>query len=239
MMRWRGAKACGFTLMELLIALVILSIIMLLMFSGLRLGSRAWEGVEAVADRTSELRLARNFIERSLRQTREIRLRLDGRRHLVFTGKQDQLEFVAPLSAHVGIPGLYILRLTLEEAGDDTQRLMLTRWLLHPEVLNGESDAPAWEPLTEAAGFDHGEDGLDRDLAAGAQGRTMLLPEVGDFALSYYGIPQGEQTPQWYDDWLDQRQLPYRVQLVLSSLKESWPAAMITLPGPGVLKEAR
>lgn len=233
-----GAGTRGFTLMELLIALVILSVIMLLMFSGLRLGSRAWEGVETLADRASEVRIARNLIERSLRQVREITLRLEGRRYLVFAGEADRLEFVAPLSAHVGIPGLYILRLTLEEAEGDTQRLMLTRWLLHPEVLNGEGDAPAWEPLAEATGLNWSEDGMDRDLAAGAQGRTLLLPEVAAFRLSYYGVVQGEQVAQWYEDWLDQRALPYRVRLELNSPRAEWPAAIITLPGPGVLAEA-
>jgi len=61
----------GFTLVELLIALVLIAIISVLMFSGLRLGSRAWEGVETVSDRVSDLRVARNFIERTLRQAQQ------------------------------------------------------------------------------------------------------------------------------------------------------------------------
>jgi len=58
----------GFTLVELLIALSLIGLITLLLFSGLRLGTRAWEGVETTADRTAELRVARNFLERALVQ---------------------------------------------------------------------------------------------------------------------------------------------------------------------------
>ncbi|MBK1647376.1 general secretion pathway protein GspJ [Rhabdochromatium marinum] len=229
----------GFTLVELLIALVILSVITLLLFSGLRLGSRAWESVETVSERLADLRLARNFIERSLRQVRKVELRVEGQKFLVFSGQTDQLEFVAPLSSHVGVPGLYILRLTLEDTGDNTKRLVLTRWLLHPDVLNGTDNAPAWQPLTEASNFGSNGDALDRDLAAGAQGRTLLLPQVGHFVMSYYGLQRGEQVPGWYDEWLDQSELPYRVRLDLSTPEQNWPVALISLPGPGVLVEGR
>lgn len=227
----------GFTLVELLIALVILTVITVLLFSGLRLGSRAWDGVETVSDRTSELRIARSFIERSLRQAREMTLRFEGQPVLVFAGESDRLEFVAPLSANLGIPGLYILRLMLEEGGDGVQRLVVTRWLVHPDVLNGETDAPAWEPLMASTGFGSDGDDFDQNLAAGAHGRTLLLPEVGRFSVSYFGLAQGEQYPEWYDEWVDQRRLPYLVRLDLTSPDQSWPAAVIRLPGPGVIAE--
>jgi general secretion pathway protein J len=230
-------RSRGFTLVELLIALVMLSIITLLLFSGLRLGSRAWEGVETVSERSADLRLALNIIERGLRQARAVELRLEGRRLTVFTGEPERLEFVAPLAAHVGIPGLYILRLELEDSGTEFPRLMLTRWLLHPDVLNGEGDAPAWEPLAEASGFGRADDSLDQDLAAGAQGRTLLVPAVARFELSYYGVPQGAQAPEWLDEWIDETQLPARVRIELTTPEQSWPATLVTLPGPARLAE--
>jgi general secretion pathway protein J len=87
--------ASGFTLVELLIAFVLVALISILLFSGLRLGIRSWEGVETSAEFNSELRLARDFLVRVLSQARPITLTLDAEPYLLFTGDVQNLEFVS------------------------------------------------------------------------------------------------------------------------------------------------
>lgn len=225
-----GRAPGGFTLVELLIALVLIAVITLLMFSGLRLGSRAWEGVETVTERVSDLRVARNFLERTLRQARPASVIFDGMELPIFAGDIQSLELVAPLSEHVGIPGLYVLRLVLEPNGEH-ERLVLVRWLLHPEVLAGGDDYPEWEPLLESSGIAADAGPLDRDLAAGAYGRTVLLPRVEAFELGYFGVAEGETEPEWFDEWEGQSRLPLRVRLLVTTPSQSWPAAIVELSG--------
>ena len=124
----RGRGSAGFTLVEVLIAFVLIGLMSLILFSGLRLGTHAWEGVERISERTAKLRLARNFLERALSQSKAVSLTLDAETYLVFSGDAENLEFVAPLSEHVGIPGLYVLRLRLLN-GDDRRLLLLS--LIH------------------------------------------------------------------------------------------------------------
>jgi len=221
--------SAGFTLVELLIALVLIAVILVLMFSGLRLGSRAWEGIEIVSERVNDLRVARNFLDRTLRQVRPASIVVDGEEQPVFAGDAASLEFVAPLSEHVGIPGLYVLRLVLEPAGE-YDRLVLVRWLLHPEVLEGGDDYPEWQPLAEASSISADEGPLDRDVAAGAYGRTVLLPQVDRFEIAYFGVEEGQSEPEWFEEWLDQPRLPQKVRLSLSTPRQSWPAAVVELP---------
>ncbi|MCG6941199.1 MAG: prepilin-type N-terminal cleavage/methylation domain-containing protein [Thiohalocapsa sp.] len=227
-------RQTGFTLVELLIALALIAVITVLLFSGLRLGSRAWEGVETVSDRVNDLRVARNFIERALRQVRSESVLLDGQQWPVFAGDAHSLEFVAPLSEHVGIPGLYILRLVVEPAGDH-DRLVLVRWLLHPDALAGGDAYPAWEPLAEASSTDADQGPLDSDVAAGAYGRTVLLPQVKQFELAYFGVEEGETDPKWLEEWEDQSELPQSVRIAVGTPRESWPAAVLELPGRGAI----
>lgn len=235
--RPRRHRQPGFTLVELLIALVLIAMITVLMFSGLRLGSRAWEGVETVTERVADVRMARNVIDRILRQARDVRLFVDGVELAVFAGDQRSLELVAPLSEHVGVSGLYVIRFVLEDAGD-YQRLVLIRWLLHPEVLEGGDDYPAWEPLLEGSAIATDSGPLDEDLASGAFGRTVLLPRVGEFQLAYFGVAEGEQDAGWFDEWVQQPRLPRKIGYALTSPTQSWPEATIVLPGGEVYDDA-
>jgi general secretion pathway protein J len=215
---------------ELLIALVLIAVITVLMFSGLRLGSRAWEGVEAISEQVNDLRVARNFVTQTLRQVRPASVVVDAEQRPVFAGDAEGVELAAPLSEHAGIPGLYILRLVLEPAGE-YQRLVLVRWLLHPEVLAGGDDYPPWEPLLESGTTLADAGPLDRDIAVGAYGRTVLLPQVETFSLAYFGIAEGETEPEWLEEWVDQPRLPQKVRMALSTPERSWPDAVVALPG--------
>jgi general secretion pathway protein J len=208
--------------------LSLVGLITVLLYSGLRLGTRAWEGVEASAERTGGLRLAHNFLTRAVGQARAARVVFDGESRLVFAGDAEGLELVSLLSQHVGIPGLYVLRIRLDEDGQD-RRLVLTRWLLHSDVLAGTDEIPAWEPFegSERA-TPVGE--LDQDLAAGAYGSSLLIAGVEDFQLAYYGIAEGSTEPEWHDRWLEPYALPLAVLLRLTTTDQTWPTALIHLP---------
>lgn len=219
----------GFTLVELLIALAMIGLITLLLFSGLRLGSRAWDAVENVSSQTDELRLAHGFLARALSQARSLSVIVDAESIPVFGGDGTTLEFAAPLSEHVGVAGLYVLRLTLERRGSG-QALILNRWLLHPEVLAGGDDFPPWEPLEKDGGKALDDYPSDLDRAGGAFGRTLLLADVGAFGIAYYGTADGETEPGWHEEWLAQSTLPTHLRIRLTTASQSWPDLIVTLP---------
>jgi general secretion pathway protein J len=221
----------GFTLIELLIALAIVSLITLMLFSGLQLGSRAWEGVDAISEQVSEVRVAQDFLLWMLTQARPTTLTLDGEVVSVFAGDSERLELAAPLSEHVGVPGLYVLRLGLAPIGDG-QGLVLTHWLAHPEVLQGSNGIPPWEPLDEDSGlFVEDEDwSRDTDAAAGAFGRTVLLEPVGELAIAYFGMADGDLEPDWHEEWLGQSTLPALLRIHLSTPAQTWPDLVVKLP---------
>jgi general secretion pathway protein J len=227
--RHRDRNHRGFTLVELLIALAIVSLITLMLFSGLSLGSRAWEGVDAVSERVSEVRVARDFLISTLSQARATTLTLDAQIVDVFAGDSERLEFVAPLSEQVGVPGLYILRLGLVQ-GDRDAALVLTRWLVHPDVLEGTDDIPAWEPLNAESAFGPDSAPLDSDAAAGAFGRTLILDRVAAFEIAYFGTTDGEIEPDWHEEWLGQSTMPTLLRIRMATPAQSWPDLMVNLP---------
>jgi len=194
------------------------------------------------AEDNAQLRLARDFLMRTLSQTRAATLTLEANPYLIFTGDSQQLEFVAPLAEQVGIPGLYVLRLGLEQHAGGIA-LVLTRWLLHPDVLVGNSAIPAWRPLAEGGGSLGILD--DLDLAAGAFGTSILMEGVEEFAISYFGLAEGEDTAlttdakeEWQGVWEGRQILPRALRLHLTTSRRYWPDLIISLSsagsGPGV-----
>jgi general secretion pathway protein J len=223
----------GFTLVELLIALVMVALITVLLFAGLRVGTRAWDGVEVTADRVGAVRLAHGFLLRTLTQARAITLAVDGTLVPAFSGDAERVDFTAPLSEHVGVPGIYLLRLQVENNGR-RRDLILTRWLVHPEVLEGKQDGvPKWEPLKEASHKGLEGTPLDRDAAAGAFGRTLLLEGVEEIEMNYYGVLAGETDPGWHKEWLEQPSLPALIRIHLTTVDQTWPDLIVALPTLG------
>lgn len=222
----------GFTLVELLIALVMVALITLLLFSGLRVGTRAWDLVDVTAERVGAVRLAHGFLLRALTQARPASLVFEGAPVPVFAGDAQRVEFAAPLSEHVGIPGLYVLRLEVEGSGR-RQDLVLTRWLMHPEVLGGKLEGvPEWEPLKNDSQRALAGIPLDQDAVAGAFGRTLLLEGVSGLVISYYGALAGETEPDWHKEWLEQLRPPALIRIHLTTVNQTWPDLIVTLPAP-------
>lgn len=221
-------RAGGFTLVELLIALAMIGLITLLLFSGLRLGGRAWDAVERVSGQTDEVRLAHGFLARVLSQARITTVIVDAEMLTVFGGDAQRLEFAAPLSEQVGVSGLYVLRLMLARKGDG-QALILSRWLLHPEILEGGDGVPIWEPL-EKNGKARDDYQADVDLAGGAFGRTLLLENVSVFDIAYYGTLDGESDPDWHPEWFEQSAPPTHLRIRLMTVSQAWPDLIVTLP---------
>jgi general secretion pathway protein J len=114
----RGSRReqTGFTLLELLVAITLMGLVLVLLYSGLRLGLNGWDSGEARAEATNRLRLAEEFLRRQLAQSMTVR-RINDRQEpvVVFTGEASRIEFVAPMLAQLGQGGLYRVRI---EGGD-------------------------------------------------------------------------------------------------------------------------
>ncbi len=84
------ARAAGFTLVELVVALSMVTVMMVLLFGGLRLGARVWDTVEQRTGTLHERQMIARFIMRELEQARPLTFApRDGDKRLAFVGKAD------------------------------------------------------------------------------------------------------------------------------------------------------
>lgn len=129
----------GFTLIELLVTTTLLSLVLLLLFGGLRFGVRAWDGAQAHGVRMDELRVVQDLLRREIEQAYPyydvadpIRPRVD------FQGAEDRLTFLAPAPQATDPSGRARITIFGERRGSD----MLLAMQAEPEL--GASRNGAW-----------------------------------------------------------------------------------------------
>lgn len=108
-------KNAGFTLAELLVVLLLLGLISVVLFGGLRFTGRVWERASETGATIDTVEATQGFLRRYMAQGAG------------FQGEANEVTFSAPVAAHHGMGGIYTFRLWLED-DDETGRLM-TAWV--------------------------------------------------------------------------------------------------------------
>jgi len=89
----------GFTLLELLIALTIFSMIVVVIFACLHMGVRAWEKGEENAQKNQEMRILLDLIPQQIRSLYPYRFKEGNIEFLAFKGNNHSIRFISTLGA--------------------------------------------------------------------------------------------------------------------------------------------
>lgn len=200
----RHPAACGFTLLEMLIAMTLLGFILTLLFGALRLGSRSWDAGELRSANNTHLALLQGFLRRELSQTTPYFWKKKTDSSMAFSGEPNRLRLAAPLVAHLGPGGLYLLSLELAE-GKEGRQLIMKRTI--PTA--GSTDFTA---------LDQAE-------------KVVLAEQVESLSFAYFGAPDSNTDPAWLERWENvgtPQRLPTLIRLrVTFSNGRSWPELVV------------
>ena len=203
-------QAKGFTLIEVLIAMTLLSIMVVLLFGSLKICADSWEKGESKIAEVNEIAVVYNFFQRHLSVAQPLwnDLSEDGERTFAFQGKAQSLQFVSAFPASAGRSGLQLFSLDLQNE-DNHQVINVTITPFFP-VVEGEE----W----------HKEE-------------VTLIKDVTEFTMAYYGSDGGD-SEVWQDQWLDRDVLPRLVKINIE-LENGifWPEMIIELKVTGVTND--
>lgn len=190
------ARQSGFTLVELLVTMALLSMLMLGMASALRTMAQTEERVDARLARADELRVATNFLRTVLgrvsvrRTTAPLK---EGASPFMFAGAADAVAWVGIMPARHGAGGRTFFRLALEPLQDGSA--LVIRFIPWTD----RADFPDW----------------------GQADSRILAREVTSLALSYEDARQS--VPTWVSAWTRTDSLPERVRIDLQTSAGPWP----------------
>ena len=98
-------QAAGFTLLEVLASLVLLALLLVGVYSGLRTATHSVRSGTAAVARIDQIRSAQQFLQRELAQSMAQPISHNERgENIYFEGSEHELRYVAPLPGYLGIP---------------------------------------------------------------------------------------------------------------------------------------
>ena len=178
----------GFTLIEIVVAMVLLATTMLLLYSGMSFSLRAWDAGDVNGRRTAERRLGENFLRRELSEMFPMRWKDATQLKMAFEGGAAQLKFVSARPAGLHMGGLSLVAVSVEEDREKhTRDLVMYRAM----------------PDDEAKDFG--------PLARGE--RHLLIPGVDQVTFSYFGADNEFTEPRWLDTWEFPARIPEMVRV--------------------------
>lgn len=196
-------RQAGFTLLEVLAALVLLALLLVGVYSGVRTATHSVRSGTAAVERIDQIRSAQQFLQRELAQSMTSPIGRNARgEDVYFEGSAREMRYVAPLPGYLGKLGAQLQQLTLVDDGHGALRLELRLALLPPD---GRPPRPLGEP-------------------------QVLLDHIHGGGFSYRGIDVLGHVVPWTETWPDGRLLPLLVRIELEPQGNyGWPPMQIPL----------
>jgi general secretion pathway protein J len=202
--RGRDASAgeAGFSLVELLVSLALLSLLAAILASGVGLGQRVWLRSEDMAQASRVMFDAQSALSRLLQDLQPLHVDAQTSRTIEFRGTADELEGIVPLPPHIGLGGLYRLHLFRNRS---ERHLDLTFQAYEQGTL------PASRTGNDEAGL------------------TTLASDIDSLELRYFAKATSEEAGSWRSDWQGQEELPALISIRVKSAKPGvvWPELLI------------
>ena len=198
-------RSAGFTLVELLVAIMILTLFMTASMGAVRIGSRSWAAGETKSDATEEMRAAADFLRRQFAQLPFLTIGEGDERRLLFIADQEHVRFVAPAPQYSQGAGLITYILAAEAIEEDNA--LTLRYAPFDPGSEEISTNYFSEPVVLATGFD-------------------------GIGFQFYGAPTEDDETAWRSSW-DQDAENYPKAILIRTRSqpegEGWPDLVFEL----------
>ena len=206
----QGSASRGFTLVELLLATTLLSILLALAYGGFRASTRATDRGQDILEESSRLRLAHQFVHRQLNQILPISFANPETDDMaiVFEGSSETIRYVGPMPGYLGFGGPQVQELSIVPS-ENGSALVLRHALLQ--------------------GFNE----VDMDERA----PIMLIDGIESAEFSFQGRDEEGEAAAWRNAWEETEILPLAISLDIGFSEEAhmeWPQLVASVKIDGL-----
>jgi general secretion pathway protein J len=200
----------GFTLIEVLIAMTLMSVMLAVLFGSMKICAESWEkGENKIAD-VNETAVVYQFFQQHLTTTIPLWDDFSNEEKMLsFQGTKESLQFVSGFPASAKKSGLQLFKI---------------KYLNDKE---GGYIEVAIKPFFPSQEKDKEEDSGDS---------VNLISGVTNLTVSYYGIDESQPEGYWQDEWTNRENLPKLVKIKIERDSGSpWPDMIFDIKAFGTM----
>jgi general secretion pathway protein J len=200
-----ASRQDGFSLIEVLLATVLLAAGLALAFASLRAATGTTQRGESLAQRSERMRAVEGFLRRRIAGARPILFgtNLESGLQERFIGDEAHMRFVADTPDYLGRGGPYLHELAVEDQGEGV-RLTVALTMVQAGTLVPERPPRPPEALVE---------------------------DMDEIRFRYRAMTADNRLGEWQDTWEDVERMPLQVQVLLRDRAgRDWPALVVSLP---------
>ncbi len=187
----RRAAQSGFTLLEVVLAMLLLAGLLAMAWGGLTFVVRGWDAGAVTGQRTADNRLAQNFLRRELMELFPMRWKDAATVKFAFEGDARRMRFVSSRPAGLATGGLALVGLEVQSDPPRKKNLVMRRAL-------PDEAARDFGPLDKAE-------------------PTILFADIDSVEFAYFGGESDLAEPQWTTAWTFPNRIPQLVRLRVKS----------------------
>ena len=209
-MNTHTSRQRGFTLLELLVVMTLLSVIMIGLVSAMRTMAQTESKIDQRLERLDQIRVARTFLQQTLSRVSAATIDAPGatgKKIISFVATPDSLTWVGILPARPNVGGRHFFRLAIEDTpGSRELVLRFAPW--SPEIV-----FPDWTKAEP----------------------RILIRDIQQFSIQAQGLPPTARNPAqpwpkgWQSGWPMADILPEQLRLALVDTQGDWPEWTIAL----------
>ncbi len=185
--KYNKTKQLGFSLMEVIIVMTMLSLIMVMVYSGVNTSRKmAYKGIQRI-DASNEVRVVQNLIRRQISRILPMAFKEEDNSFVIFEGDADHIMYVSPMPGYLGKGGPHVQLIEIVNAKGG-KILQFSHWLLNDSLEEGDFDDSEQEPV-------------------------VLLENIKDAQFSFMKLDEEGEPGDWENEWEEPENTPLMVQL--------------------------
>lgn len=198
-------RQSGFTLIEVLIAMTLLGVMVVLLFSSLRIAAESWDAGDKKIVQVNKKAIVYQFFKQHLTNMQSVKIKPEVEEgqeplepRMVFDGETQRIRFVSALPLSSAKKGLQTFEVFLDSQSN-TIWVKLTPFITGKLLLTDSNQSSASE-------------------------QVILVDHVKDFKIAYLARSQNNVGVGWQDIWLGGASMPdlIKVSILLDDGK-FWP----------------
>jgi len=200
------AQQSGFTLLEIIVVMTMLSLIMVMIYGGIQTSRKISEKGLKRINASNEIRVVSELIRRQVSRILPMAFKEDDGEFVIFEGDDRHIMYVSPMPGYLGNGGPHVQLIEIVNAKGG-KILQFSHWLLSDSLEEDAFEDSDQEPV-------------------------VLLENIKDAEFSFVKLDEEGELGDWENSWEEPETTPLMVKLEVEMGDDAlmqWPQMQVAL----------